>query len=79
MADSLPLVYALLCRYASLREGKFTRADFIRWGAHHGLSRRTPTETIDAAFTEARDHRLIEQVQHLPEAVYCLFQNRRTA
>jgi hypothetical protein len=78
MPAGIPEVLALLQRYASARGGKFSRQDFTTWAAHHGLSRRTASQTIDNAFSEAIARRVIEQVQTLPEAAYCLFQCTRT-
>lgn len=76
---TIPEVLDLLQRYARARAGRFTRKDFTTWGAHHGLSRRTASQTIDNAFAEAITRRLIEQVQTLPEAAYCLFQPVRSS
>jgi hypothetical protein len=75
---SIPEVLELLRRYAQARSGRFTRKDFTTWGAHHGLSRRTASQTIDNAFSEAIALRVIEQVQTLPEAAYCVFQCTRS-
>jgi hypothetical protein len=76
---TIPEVADLLQRYAHARSGRFTRQDFTAWGAHHGLSRRTASQTIDNAISEAITRRVIEQVQTLPEAAYCVFQCTRTA
>lgn len=78
MPASIPEVATLLQRYASARPGRFSRKDFTTWAAHHGLSRRTASQTIDNAIAEAITQRVIEQVQTLPEAAYCVFQPVRS-
>jgi hypothetical protein len=74
VAAPVQLVFALLCRYAAVRDGRFSRADFVAWGAHHGMSRRTPCETIDVALRDALAARVIRQVQDVPTRVFCLYQ-----
>lgn len=70
-------ILALLVRYALARGGhNFNRQDFLRYGAHHGLSRRTPCELIDDAFHEAQAERVIEKVPGFEAEVHPLWRAR---
>jgi hypothetical protein len=63
-------ILALLKQYAALRASAFSRKDFLHWGAHHGLSRRTPSDFIDDAFHEAQAERAIEMIPSTPHPLW---------
>lgn len=70
-------VLDLLNRYADAREGgSFRRPDFVTWGAHHGLSRRTPSDIVDAAFLGAQAEGVIERVPGAEAEVHPLYRRR---
>jgi len=74
-----PSASDLLTRYVELHPGAFRRADFLTWGAHHGLSRRTPSELIDAAFAMALGTGQIQSVDTPEARIHPLFQLARKA
>lgn len=60
----------LILRYAIARNGQsFTRGEFLDWGAHHGLSRRVPSELVDEAFTALLDSGRLAQCDTPPGSV----------
>ena len=59
-------VCALLDEYSRTQPGQFCRANFLRWAAHHGLSRRITIESVDAAFLHLIVEGRIEQCQSPP-------------
>lgn len=69
----------LLHRYAHSRAGNFRREDFVTWGAHHGMSRRTPSAFIDDAFHEAQAERWLEQIEGTPHPLWRLREARAAA
>lgn len=67
-------VLDLLQRYADAREGgSFRRPDFVAWAAHHGMSRRTPSEIVDAAFASGQAVGVIERVPGVVAEQHPLF------
>lgn len=73
-------VLDLLRRYAEAREGgSFRRPDFVAWAAHHGMSRRTPSEIVDAAFIGAQSEDLIERVPDPQADLHPLYRRKARA
>lgn len=73
-------VLDLLKRYADAREGgSFRRPDFVTWAAQHGMSRRTPSEILDAAFVGAQAGGVIERVPGAEAAAHPLYRRAMRA
>ena len=69
-----PSASDLLARYVELHPGAFRRADFLTWAAHHGLSKRAPSEIVDAAFAMALGTGQIQAVDSPEARIHPLFQ-----
>lgn len=73
-----PTPVYLLRRYMVLQGGhQFTRASFLLWAVHHGLSRRTPCQVIDGAFAELHVAGELAIATDTPQALLPLY--RRAA
>lgn len=69
-----PSASDLLTRYVEHHPGAFRRVDFLTWAARHGLSHRTPSEIVDAAFAMAVGVGQIRMLPSLEALAHPLFQ-----